>query len=394
MRLPLAYPFRNLLRRPWRTGMTVMGIAVVVFAAVLMLALSQGLFQRLDITGDDHNLIVISRAGQNIMFSSIPAEETVYLLELTGVATGAGGEKLVSPEVMHAAYVGLGSLPETELDEKEKKSPVYIRGVHDIAFDVHRSVRITDGTLPEEEFELLVGAMTHIKMGVPAEALAIGKKVYLEGITWTVCGHFNDNGSMIESEMWVREADLFTVLRRRTHSFITVRFETPQQVESSLQAFRQTGAIEKYFKGWSEKAYYREYTKALNWLYWLSLFMVGAIALAGALIGVNTMYTAIISRLDEIATLRTLGFSRRDVAGALLVESVAIALLGAVMGIGGGLLMDGLPMKVSQGAFYLKVDLPVVGKVLILALVIGITGALVPLIKGLRMSIIRALRNG
>jgi ABC-type lipoprotein release transport system permease subunit len=394
MRLPFTYPLRNLLRRPWRTGMTVMGIAVVVFAAVLMLALSQGLFQRLDITGDEHNLLVISRAGQNIMFSSIPPEETVYLLELPGVATGAGGEKLVSPEVMHAAYVGLGSLPEIDREENDTKRPVYIRGVRDTAFDVHRSIRITAGALPEEEFELLAGATAHVKMGIQRKALAVGNQVYFEGTTWTVCGHFEDNGSMIESEMWVRETDLFTVMRRRTHSFITVRFETPQQVEASLQSFRQSGAIEKYFKGWPEKAYYREYTKALSWLYWLSLFMVGAITLAGALIGVNTMYTAIISRLDEIATLRTLGFMRYDVALALLVESVTIAVLGAAVGIGMGMLVDGLPMKVSQGAFFLKVDLPVIGKALVLACVIGIAGALIPLIKGLRMSIIRALRHG
>jgi putative ABC transport system permease protein len=394
MRLPLTYPLRNLLRRPWRTGMTVMGIAVVVFAAVLMLALSQGLFQRLDITGDDHNLLVISRAGQNIMFSSIPPEEMVYLLELPGVATGAGGEKLVSPEVMHAGYVGLGPLPEVEQADTKKNPPVYIRGVRDVAFDVHRSIRITDGALPEEEFELLVGATAHVKMGVAPEALAVGKQVYFEGITWTVCGQFADNGSMIESELWARETDLFVVLRRRTHSFITVRFDTPQQVEASLQAFQRSGAIEKYFKGWPEKAYYREYTKALSWLYWLSLFMVGAITLAGALIGVNTMYTAIISRLDEIATLRTLGFTRQDIGIALLIESVAIALLSAAVGISIGMLVDGLPMKISQGAFFLKVDLPVITKALVLSLVIGIAGALIPLIKGLRMSIIRALRHG
>ena len=40
MNLPLNYSLRNLRRRPWRTGATVLGIAIVVFAAVLMLSLS------------------------------------------------------------------------------------------------------------------------------------------------------------------------------------------------------------------------------------------------------------------------------------------------------------------------------------------------------------------
>ena len=59
MRLPLSYALRNLTRRPWRSAMTVAGIAVVIFAASLIMGLSRGLFARLDVTGEAENLLVI-----------------------------------------------------------------------------------------------------------------------------------------------------------------------------------------------------------------------------------------------------------------------------------------------------------------------------------------------
>ena len=392
MRLPLSYPLRNLTRRPWRTAMTVAGIGIVVFAAALMLALSRGVLVRLDVTGEPQNLLVISRAGQNTMFSSITEDEIVQLLALPGVASGANGEKLVSTEIMHAAFVGTGPVPQNDEDASVRKPPVYVRGVRDIGYEVHRSVKLVEGHLPEKDFELLVGPTVHVKMGVPKSALGVGATVHFEGKTWTICGRYAANGGIIESELWVREQDLMTVLRRRTHTFACIRFTAPQQVDDALKLFRTSGAIERFFKGWPEKQYYRDYTKALAWMFWLSLFMVVAITAAGALIGVNTMYTAIISRIDEIGTLRVLGYCRADIVVALLVESTAISLLGGVLGVALSFVVNGLPMRVSQGAFTLVVDWQVVIAGLVLATLIGALGALVPTVKGLRMTIIRALK--
>jgi len=392
MRLPLSYPLRNLRRRPIRTAMTLGGIAVVVFAAALMIALSRGVLKRLDVTGEPQNLLVISRAGQNVMFSSITEDELVQLVSLPGVASGASGGKLVSPEIMHGAFVAMGPAPEKEEEADLRRPPVYVRGVGGIGYDVHKSVKIVEGGLPEKEFELVAGPTVHVKMGVPKEAIRVGATVHFEGKTWTICGLFDANGGIIESELWAREQDLMTVLRRRTHTFACVRFDSAQRVDEALKMFRTSGAIERFFKGWPERDYYRNYTKALSWLFWLSLFMVAAITLAGALIGINTMYTALVSRMDEIGTLRVLGYQRADIVTALLVESVAMALMGSMIGLAASVAVNGLPMCVSQGAFTLVVDWQVVVAGLLLALFIGIVGALLPTIKGLRMSIIRALK--
>ncbi len=387
MGLPLSYSLRNIARRPWRTGMTVAGVAVVVFAAVLMLALSRGLVERLEATGEPENLLAISRVGQSNLFSSITEDEVVHLWSLPGVAKSADGVPLVSPELMHVPFVEAGS------GGRLRRAPVHVRGVTAVAFEVHKSVRLTAGRLPETSFEILAGRTAHSKLGVPPEALDVGGTVSFENRKWTICGTFEAGGALSESELWIRESDLLTVLRRRTHSFVVVRFEDAGKVEEALRQFERSGAVERYFKGWSEVSYYREFMGALAWLRWLSIFMVAATAIAGALIGVNTMYSAVVSRLGEIAVQRVLGFGRFDIAMSFLIEAVVISLAGGVLGVAAGLLADDIPMTLSQGAFFLVVDGRVMAAGLGLSVVIGVVGALLPAIKGLRMGIVEAMRH-
>ncbi len=386
MNLPLNYSLRNLRRRPLRSAATALGIAIVVFAAVLMLSLSRGLFSRLDITGSASNLLMISRKGQNAMFSNIDSPELVHVSSMPNLAVNASGQPLISPEILHMSMVGSVS------PKPLPKAAVSIRGILPIALDVHDGVRLIEGRTPQAgAFEVLAGSMSHIKLGLAPEDLAVGRDVKFEGMHWRIVGKFSDRNSLIESELWVPQDTLMTVMRRRTHTLVVAKFTSPQRAIEAKALFGQSGAIEKFFKGWVERDYYGQFTEGLAWVFWLSVFMVGLVAVAGLLIGVNTMYTVVVSRMKELATQRILGFSRFDITMSLMTESVLIALLGGLIGTLGGMYFDDMPMKLSYGAFRLSVDWIVVTAGVGLALLVGLLGAGLPTYKGLRLTIIEAL---
>jgi putative ABC transport system permease protein len=386
--LPASYACRNLIRRPWRTLMTIAGVAVVVFAAVLMLAMSRGLAQRLGATGEEENLLAISRKGQNNMFSSITVDEVIHLLSMPGLAVSTSGSPLVSPELMHVPFVDVPTATGTV------RAPISLRGVSSIAFEVHRSVRITSGRLPEASFEILAGSAAYSKLGVDAGSLAIGKTVSFESREWVVVGTFEASGSLFESELWASENDLMTVLKRRTHSFVVMRFVDAAAVTAATSLFEQSGAIERYFQGWPETVYYSEFVSALAWVKWLSVVMVVAVSVAGLLIGINTMYSAVMNRMGEIATQRVLGFSGFDIIVSFITEGLAISLTGGTIGVLFGFAIDNLPLNFSQGAFFLVVDAGVVATGMGLAAAVGIVGSLLPALKGVRTGILDALRHG
>jgi putative ABC transport system permease protein len=384
--LPITYSLRNVRRRPWHSLMTVAGVAVVVFAAVLMLSLMRGLSHRVGISGEKANILVISRNGQNLMFSSVTEDEIVSLDTLPGIAVDQYGMALVSPETMHMSMIHLSA-------DAEARVPVYIRGVGPAAYDVHKTLSIVEGRLPEEEDEVLVGNTTHIKMGVEADRLKPGESLFFEGEEWVISGRFEAGGSLVESELWMDGEALKRILRRTSESFAVVRMSNAQAVDAGLKEFERTGALERYFKAWSERGYYDEFGSVLAWVLWLAVVMVITITVAGALIGANTMYAAVMSRMKEIATYRVLGFARSDVVTAFLVESIVLAGAGGVLGVIAGSAVNGLPFKMSYGAFYLTVDAVVVSVGLGLSLFIGVVGCLMPIWKGMKLSVVEGLNR-
>jgi putative ABC transport system permease protein len=120
----------------------------------------------------------------------------------------------------------------------------------------------------------------------------------------------------------------------------------------------------------------------------------------GALLGaMNTMYNAVAARSREIATLRALGFGRAPVICSVLIESLALALVGGILGGAVAYLwFDGYTAATmnfqtwSQIAFAFAVTPKLLANAIFLAATIGLIGGLFPAIRAARLPIAMALR--
>jgi putative ABC transport system permease protein len=131
------------------------------------------------------------------------------------------------------------------------------------------------------------------------------------------------------------------------------------------------------------------------------LLSFGAIALfVGAFVIFNTLSMTVAQRTRELATLRTIGASRRQVLGSVMIEAFVIGLFASVTG-----LFLGLLLAVGLNALFklLEVELPTTslelttGAVIAsLAVGIGITllAGLAPAIRATRVPPISAVREG
>jgi putative ABC transport system permease protein len=120
--------------------------------------------------------------------------------------------------------------------------------------------------------------------------------------------------------------------------------------------------------------------------------------LVGSFLIFNTFSITVAQRISEFGMLRTLGASRRQVLADVVVEALAIGIVGAVVGIGGGFLIAMLLNGLLE-AF--EIDLPTTGLVMesrtiVVSLVIGIVvtvlASLVPAVRSTRVPPIAALR--
>jgi putative ABC transport system permease protein len=129
------------------------------------------------------------------------------------------------------------------------------------------------------------------------------------------------------------------------------------------------------------------------------LLVFGFVAIfVGAFLIFNTFSITVAQRVTEFGLLRTLGASRPQILISVLVEALAIGLLGGLIGIGGGYVMA-LLLNALLEAF--GIDLPTTSLVMesrtvIVALLLGVVvtavSSMVPALRSTRVPPIAALR--
>jgi putative ABC transport system permease protein len=112
------------------------------------------------------------------------------------------------------------------------------------------------------------------------------------------------------------------------------------------------------------------------------------------LIVANTMAQSVRERTSELAVLKTLGFTHRQVLGLVLAESCLLALLGALLGMGLAWILIttlGDPSGGQLPVFFLPPKDAVLGAVI--AIVFGLATGALPALQAMRLRIVEALRR-
>jgi putative ABC transport system permease protein len=113
-----------------------------------------------------------------------------------------------------------------------------------------------------------------------------------------------------------------------------------------------------------------------------------------ALLGVvNTLGLSVIERTREVGLLRAVGVSRRQLRTMIRLESVVVAVFGALLGLGIGLAFGStLVMALEdQGLTHLAIPVPMLLVFLLLAAVLGVLAAILPARRAARLDVLRAI---
>jgi putative ABC transport system permease protein len=305
-----------------------------------------------------------------------------------GVDRGDGGP-LVSPEV-----VVIASFP---LKGRDTEGNAQVRGVSAKALAVRPTVKVIAGRPFESGLnELLVGR----NVAASYVGLELGKTVRFGGGSWTVVGVFDSGGTAYDSELWCDYNVLRQVYQRPQNMFqsATARLTSADALTPFKDALtadpRVTVQIDR------EIDYYSKQSRQLTTLITVLGSIVAAVMGIGAVFGaLNTMYSAVAERAREIATLRALGFGSGNIVVSFVLEALAIALVGGVLGCLVVLPLNGLTtgtinwQTFSHLAFAFQVTPDLLAWGLVFALLMGLVGGVPPAIRAARARIAVALRE-
>ena len=123
------------------------------------------------------------------------------------------------------------------------------------------------------------------------------------------------------------------------------------------------------------------------------LYALLALAIVIAVIGIiNTLGLSVIERTREIGLLRAVGLTRLQPRRMVTLESVAISVLGAFLGLALGLVVGGL-LRYALREDLTSLELPVaqLAVFVVLAVVVGVLAATVPAVRASRLDVLEAI---
>jgi putative ABC transport system permease protein len=175
------------------------------------------------------------------------------------------------------------------------------------------------------------------------------------------------------------------------------------QVSSADDVARISSKIDGIFrnsphatKTESEKAFQLSFVAMLGNVKAFILGICGAVVFAILLVSANTMAMSVRSRTREVAVLKTLGFTQGRVLWLFVLEAIALAVAGGVVGIvaAAGLIRLLTRSQVAIGVpADMRVTLPAVGLSLLVAATVGFLSGYIPAYGASRINIVEGLRH-
>ncbi|GHD78937.1 ABC transporter permease [Streptomyces goshikiensis] len=372
---------RNALRNPRRTGATaaalMIGLALVACLSVVGSSMVASATEELDKTvGADY--IVQSETGQPVVPQ---AEEALR---------AAKGLDHVTPYRQVPATV-TGPDGSSEKSDLAVTEPTY-------AQDLRRKMVTGEQAAAFGEGALSVGSIYadkhHVKVGDELKVAFTGGRT----ATLKVAAITLDEGNIDRGSIYVSTATAAKFLAADKMPRPVMLLASAKDGQSDAAAYT---AVKKALADYPQyqvrnQADYKQALKdqvgsLLNMVYGLL-----ALAIIVAVLGVvNTLALSVVERTREIGLMRAIGLSRRQLRRMIRLESVVIALFGALLGLGLGMGWGVTAQKLLelQNLNVLEIPWSTIIGVFIGSAFVGLFAALVPAFRAGRMNVLNAIAS-
>jgi len=372
----------NLSGTPARFGLVctiIIGVTCAVGVLVSMLALGAG--ARREALGDasPYRAIVTSVDAPSPGQSSISKDVAPLLLDLPGIQRNAQGK----PIVVYQVTVNVNA--RSTVDRSQLGFPLI--GMTPGLTDYQPELHITAGRMFTPGLHEIIASNKCVRL---YEDFRVGAKRHMRGGEWPVVGNFD-----IHSTACIAFGDAETILSafgRNTYNEANLRLQSPADFAKVVSALKANPSL--HLKVQHEADVLAGYVSQVNGILNFVSYFIGAIMAVAAAIGAaNSLYAIVDSRRRELATLRAVGFNSTPIVASIVLESILLAVPGALLGaLIAWLLFNGLMASPFGASFQMAVTPSLALLGLIWALAIGALAGLLPAIRAARVPVTVALR--
>ncbi len=384
--LPIVW--RNLGRRKMRTIFTLLSVFVAFVLFGVLMAIRVAFSGTITLSGAER-LVMIDRIS---LINPIPLSYQARVQSVEGVK-----------DVTHANWFG-GIY-------KEQKN-----FFANMAVDPESWLRIyPEVAMPEDQKKAWLADRTGAVVGIETAkrfGWKVGDRVPLQGVIYrrpdggpwefTIRGIYESPEKGFDNSQFFFHYDYMNETLRDlayVHDLIgwyVIKVSDPSQSEAlagTLDAMFANSPTET--KTATEKAFVAGFAKQIGDIGQIMVWIASAVLFTILLVSANTMAQAIRERTNELAVLKTLGFSDARILALVLAESCLVACLGGIAGLGLSWVVvtyAGDPTHGMIPPLYLPTPDIFIGLAIILTL--GLATGIIPALQASRLKIVDALRRG
>jgi putative ABC transport system permease protein len=263
-----------------------------------------------------------------------------------------------------------------------------VRGVEPIFLTMYPELQLTDGRMFQAGLnEVIVGAARR----AATKGLELGDHIRMRGNDWLVVGHYRgigyiDDGALADAET------LMAALKQNSFAYMAASLKTTADLEPLKQAVKANPTLGVDVE--TEAKFLARQVKEVTQLVDFISYFIASVMTTGATVGaVNIMYMIVDQRRREIVTLRAIGFKAFPIVVAVMLESILIAIPGALLGASVAWIMfNGHHVTPFGFSLDLAVTASVVAMGIGWAPAMGVIGGLSPALRMARAPVADALR--
>ncbi len=351
---------KNLMTRPLRSWLTILGIVIGVFLITSLLSISEGL----------QNTIMkeLKMIGKDIVII-VPGEATNFVTAFLGHLK-LSDEDLKAIRKTEGVEAVVPVIDKTEIVRYRGESkPILISGS-----DWRNSLEIyqTDMGLSLKEGRWPVAGKKEVVVGslIPEEIfkdLIINTYLSIQGRNYEIVGILNSMGSKMDDSLVHLDADIFKEItgERKGANQALAKIKSGYSPETVAENIKENlKEVQKRRQGQDEIPFSVLTSEKVGGIVsnvtgviQLAVFSFASIAIAVGGIGImNTMYTSVHERTREIGILKAVGAKSSVITFLFLVESGIIGVVGGLGGLLPGLALAKLIESVAQvhPVFYIE----------------------------------------
>jgi len=377
----LGMSIRSVPRRLGLVSTIIIGVACAVGVLVSMLAMGVG--ARREAMGNvrPDRVIVMSVGALGPLQSSIPKDAALSIRELPGIKRNAKGEPI--------ALYQISVFVQARKRGSRTRVGFPLAGVSAGLLDYAPELHLTSGRMFRPGLRELIASNICVR---EFSDFALGDSRSMRGGEWRIVGNFDLGRAQGNCVVYGDADSVASAFGRDSYNQVNLMLQsagTFKEFNDALKAEPTLHAEPKFEAEVTEDSM-RQLTGILNFV----SYFVGAIMAIAATVGAaNSLYAVVDGRRRELGTLRAVGFSGGPIIISTLLESVLLALPGALAGAAiAWMLFNGFAASPLGFKLRLAVTPSLAFLGVLWALCIGVVSGLLPALRAARVPVSVALR--